>query len=135
MIDQFLERRKQDTREKHALSSGIGLIPAMVVEDTDTVEDELAEDDDDDSDLVGDQSGEFVSVSSEVIEHHVAEIREAAADDVDDVELVENLPDEMKEQVEVEIFLMLELAVKHGRHSENYWGVTILAMSVNVLLT
>ena len=107
----------------------------MVVEDTDTVEDELAEDDDDDSDLVGDQSGEFVSVSSEVIEHHVAEIREAAADDVDDVELVENLPDEMKEQVEVEICFMLELAVKHGRHSENYWGVTTLAMSVNVLLT
>jgi len=135
MIDQFFEKRKQDARGKHALSSGIGLIPAMVVEDTDTVEDELAEDDDDDSDLVGDQSGEFVSVSSEVIEHHVAEIREAAADDVDDVELVENLPDEMKEQVEVEICFMLELAVKHGRHSENYWGVTTLAMSVNVLWT
>ena len=58
------------------------------------------------------------------------------SDDVSgDVELVENLPDEMKEQVEVEIFLMLELAVKHGRHSENCWGVTTLAMSVNVLLT
>ena len=58
MIDQFFERRKQDTRGKHALSSGIGLIPAMVVEDTDTVEDELAEEDDD-SNFVGDQSGGF----------------------------------------------------------------------------
>jgi len=107
----------------------------MVVEDTATIEDELAEDDDD-SDLVGDQSGEFLSVPSDVIEHHVAEIREAAADDVGDLELVENLPDEMKEQVEVENCFNARADSEAWEAFRKLLGCNYtLAMSVNVLLT